>query len=189
MKYVLLLTLFYALEVKSQTASNRKIAEIESNIFVQLNEYRNKHGLHSVTADTTISRIARLHARYLAIASEKGHNAHHDKLPHDEQFDIPNYHELNFEQRSILASHKNISCEISIQRDPMLPNQSIKEFAIQTIKAFDSSPSHKEVMLMNDVKGIIDLVGIAVVKHDTKNELYEHFAVNIDFGYYQIEKK
>ena len=189
MKIVFLLILLFTLDVKSQKTSSFKQHEIEAAILNQLNEYRNKHGLRPFVADTTISKIARLHARYLAIVSEMGHSTHYDNLPHDEQFDVPNYQELNFDERMRLAPNKNISLEISIQSQPIINGQTLKEFALQTIKLFDSSSSHKELMLINDTKGIVHLAGVGVVKHETKNDGYEFYAVNIDFGYYQVDKK
>jgi hypothetical protein len=187
MKHIIIILGFVFLSAQSIKKSTPTI--LEKAVFKQLNLYRKQHGLKPIAYDSVITTVARYHGRYLGLATSLGHNCHNDKEPHDEQFNVPNFNELNFVNRAAMAPERNIYSEISIQTDPMFENQSVQEFAIQSIEAFASSPPHNEAMLVEDVNGVKFYMGVSVVEHPKqKTDTHPYYSVNIDFGYQEIKK-
>ena len=155
---------------------------LEKEVLNQLNIYRKQHGLKSVQIDTTISRIALYHSKYLVECHKINHVAHYDKLPHDEQFDIKSFIEKNFDQRVAMAPDKNIWGEIQMGYMVSKFGATNIEIAKEIIKSFDSSPNHKEIMLAGDNPKLLNLVGISVIQIEKNDNGYDAFVVNIDFG-------
>jgi uncharacterized protein YkwD len=187
MKHIIIILGFVFLSAQGIKKSTPTI--LEKAVFKQLNLYRKQHGLKPLVYDSTVTTVARYHARYLGIASNLGHHCHYDKGPHDEQFDVPNFTEMNFDKRTAMAPEKNIYGEIQIQNMSLLKNQTPEEFAVRTISCFASSPPHNEAMLEPGFEDVIFYMGVAVVQHPkTDNDEDTFYAVNIDFSYHQIEK-
>ena len=158
---------------------------LELEFVKQLNIYRKNHGLGPVKYDAEVSNIALYHSNYINECKKVGHIVIKDKLPHDEQFDLNNFKELNFEQRADLAPNKNIYSEISIPANPVRKSESIESIAKGIILSFDGSPKHKEIMLAEDspVK-FIDVVGVSIIKClKDLGESYDEYIVNVDFGF------
>jgi len=161
---------------------------IETEFVKQLNSYRKKHGLGPVIYDAEISKVALYHANYLVKCTKVNHSAHNDKLPHDEQFDVNDHKEMNFEQRISMLPNKNIWGEIQIEGNLTSKNTSISEIVKIAIKAFDSSPKHKAIMLCEDLNDeASNIIGVSIVKKEINYEEYVDYAINIDFGV-QINK-
>ena len=57
--------------------------EIEKELLNQLNLYRKKKGLETMSLNSKLSTVAFYHANYLAKCSSVGHVVHYDKLPHE----------------------------------------------------------------------------------------------------------
>lgn len=155
---------------------------LEKEVLNQLNIYRKQHGLKAVQIDTTISRIALYHSKYLVECHKINHAVHYDKLPHDEQFDVKGFIEKNFDQRVAIAPDKNIWGEIQMQAVPAKSGASNIEIAKLIIKSFDSSPKHKEIMLAEDGSKFLNVVGISVIQSGKLTDDTNEFVVNIDFG-------
>jgi PDZ domain-containing secreted protein len=67
-------------------------------------------------------------------------------------------------------------------------NTSISEIVKIAIKAFDSSPKHKAIMLCEDLNDeASNIIGVSIVKKEINYEEYVDYAINIDFGV-QINK-
>ena len=147
-----------------------------------MNIYRKQHGLKPVQIDTTISRIALYHSKYMVECSKVNHVVHLDKLPHDEQFDIKGFIEKNFDQRAAMEPNKNIWGEISIPSMAVKSELSNIEIAKSIIKSFDGSPKHKAIMLESDNPKFPNIVGISVIKKVSNIPGYDEYVVNIDFG-------
>jgi hypothetical protein len=156
---------------------------LETEFVKQLNVYRKQHGLGPVKYDAEVSKVALYHSNYLVECSKVNHTAHYDKLPHDEQFDIKDFKELNFDQRAAMSPDKNIWGEIQIQSNGCKKNESISEIVKGIIKTFDGSPKHKEIMLCEDSEKFKNIVGVSIVKKEGKlGPNFDEYTVNIDFG-------
>lgn len=180
MKSVILLTVIFFLNLGFIHAQS----PLELEVVKQLNIYRKKHRLGSVVYDAEISKVALYHANYIKQCASLGHFVHMDKMPHDEQFDLKDFKELNFEQRAEMFPDKNIYGEITIPLMDARKNESIESIAKNIILSFDGSPKHKEIMLSEDASPkFIDLVGVSVIKSvKDKDSKLEEYIVNIDFG-------
>ena len=110
MKSIILLTVISFLNLGFIHAQS----PLELEVVKQLNINRKKHGIKPVVYDVEISKVALYHTNYIKECHKVGHSVNKDKLPHDEQYDIKNYKELNFEQRVSMAPDKSIWGEIMI---------------------------------------------------------------------------
>lgn len=185
MKHMLIIITFAFLSGLPIQKSNP--TSLEKAVFNQLNIYRKEHGLKALAYDSVVTTVARYHSTYLSLAAHANHICHYDKEPHDEQFDLPNFKELSFNHRAEMAPEKGIFQEIQIQTNPLYSKQTTEDFAKQTIALFASSPPHNEAMLTEDDNRIIMYVGVGVTKHPSNGNTENHYAVNIDFGYKQID--
>lgn len=177
MKSVILLTVISFLNLDFIHAQS----PLELEVVKQLNIYRKKHGIKPVVYDVEISKVALYHTNYIKECRKVGHNVNKDKLPHDEQYDIKNYKELNFEQRASMAPDKSIWGEIMIAAAMYNKATSIESIAKDIIKSFDSSPNHKDIMLQ-DFK-FITLVGVSIIKSGSNvGPNNDEYIINIDFG-------
>jgi len=176
-KIITLVALFFLITGISYSQS-----PLEKEVSNQLNIYRKQHGLNPAKLDTAISKIAQYHANYILECSKVNHLVHLDKLPHDEQFDIKEFVEKNFDQRSAMAPDKNIWGEISIPSMAVKSELSNIEIAKSIIKSFDGSPKHKAIMLESDNPKSPNIVGISVIKKVSTIPGYDEYVVNIDFG-------
>lgn len=176
--FLLVLFLFSVISSYSQSA-------LELEFVKQLNIYRKKHGLGPVKYDSGVSGVALYHSKYIKMCSSLGHFVHLDKLPHDEQFDLKDFKELNFEQRADMLPDKNIYAEITIPAMDARKNESIESIAKNIIASFDSSPKHKEIMLAEDAPAkFIDIVGVSIIRSvKDMGPDREEYIVNIDFGF------
>jgi uncharacterized protein YkwD len=158
---------------------------LETEFVKQLNIYRKKHGLGPVKYDSGVSNVALYHSNYINECKKVGHVVNSDKLPHDEEFDINNYKELNFEQRADMLPNKNIWGEITIPANSAKKSESIESIAKNIIASFDSSPHHKEIMLEEDAPAkFIDIVGVSIIKSSKDlGQNYDEYIVNVDFGF------
>ena len=158
--------------------------EIEKELLNQLNLYRKKKGLETMSLNSKLSTVAFYHANYLEKCRFVGHIVHYDKLPHDEEFDISDHKELDFGERAAMYPDGNLYGEIQYQSFPIDSSASIVTLCKAIIDGFARSPGHNEIM-MTDFEGderFKPIVGISVVK--VKSDLPRHncYVVNIDFG-------
>ena len=162
------ISLFYTGIIYSQS-------QLEIEVVKQLNIYRKNHKLRPVVYDAEASKVALYHTNYIKECKKVGHSVNKDKLPHDEQYDIKNYKELNFEQ------DKSIWGEIMIASAMYNKATSIESIAKDIIKSFDSSPNHKGIMLQ-EIK-FTTIVGISIIKSGSDVGIdNEEYIINIDFG-------
>ena len=176
-KIITLVALFFLITGISYSQS-----PLEKEVSNQLNIYRKQHGLNPANLDTTISKIAQYHAKYVLECSKVNHSVNYDKLPHDEQFDIKGFVEKDFEQRAAMAPGKNIWGEIMIACMWIKSESSNIEIAKSIIKSFDGSPKHKAIMLESDTPKFPNIVGISIIKRVSSIPGDDHYVVNIDFG-------
>ncbi len=158
--------------------------EIEKELLNQLNLYRKKKGLETMSLNSKLSTVAFYHANYLAKCSSVGHVVHYDKLPHDEEFDISDHIELNADERAAMYPDVNMYGEIQYQVFPIETSASIVTLCKAIIDGFAGSPRHNEIM-MTDFEGderFKPIVGISVIKVKSKIPGYYEYVVNIDFG-------
>ena len=158
-------------------------SQLELEVVKQLSIYRKKHKLCTVKYDAVASNIAAYHTKYIIECHKLNHALRQEKKPHDQQFDLKNFKELNFVQRASMSPDKHIWSEIMIEAAPYLKNESIESIAKDIIASFDSSPKHKDIMLADDPgEGIVKIVGISIIKIDDPNSDYFTYSINIDFG-------
>ena len=155
---------------------------LETEFVKQLNVYRKQNGLGPVKYDAEVSKVALYHSNYLVECSKVNHIEHSDKLPHDEQFDIKNFKEMNFDLRVAMAPNKNIWGEIQIQSNASNQGGSITDVVKGIIKTFDGSAKHKEIMLCEDLGKFTNIVGVSIIKKVSTISGYDEYSVNIDFG-------
>ena len=158
--------------------------EIEKELLNQLNLYRKKKGLETMSLNSKLSNVSFYHASYLAKCSSVGHVVHYDKLPHDEEFDISDHKELDTEERAAMYPDGNLYGEIQYQSFPIASSASIVTLCKAIIDGFASSPGHNEIM-MTDFEGnerFKPIVGISVIKVKSNIPGYYCYVVNIDFG-------
>ena len=157
-------------------------SSLEAEFIKQLNAYRKQNGLNPVKYDADVSKVALYHTNYLVACSKANHVVHNDKLPHDEQFDIKDYKEMNFDLRAAMYPDKNIWGEIQIQSSPSKQGSSISEIVKGMINTFDASPKHKEIMLCEDLPKFTNIVGVSIVKKSSTISGYDEYSINADFG-------
>jgi hypothetical protein len=158
--------------------------DIEKELLNQLNLYRKKKGLETMSLDSNLSTVALYHANYLAKCKSVGHNTHYDKLPHDEQFDISDHKELDTDVRATLFPDCNMYAEISMQTFSIDTAANIVTLCKSIIDQFASSPKHNEIMMMDSEPNerFKPIVGISVIQVKSNTPGYYCYVVNIDFG-------
>lgn len=157
-------------------------SQLELEVVKQLNIYRKNHKLGSVKYDLVLSNVAAYHSKYIIECGKIGHVVNSDKMPHDEQFDLKNFKELNFEQRASMAPDKHLWGEIMIAAALYSKDASIESIAKDIIESFNGSPKHKEIMLAPDPgEGIKCIIGLSIIKVNYTDHLNE-YTINIDFG-------
>jgi hypothetical protein len=156
---------------------------LETEFVKQLNVYRKQHGLGPVKYDAEVSKVALYHSDYMLKCSKAGHSVNSDKMPHDEQFDIKDFKELNFDKRAAMSPNKNIWGEIMIFSGYYKKNESIESIAKGIILSFDGSPKHKEIMLCEDMERFKNIIGVSIlIKEGTLGPNFDEYTINVDFG-------
>ena len=158
--------------------------DIEKELLNQLNLYRKKKGLETMSLDSKLSNVAFYHASYLAKCASVGHSTNFDKLPHDEEFDISDHKELDTEERAAMYPDGNLYAEIQYQAFTIDSTASIMTLCKSIINGFASSPAHNEIM-MNDSEPnerFKLIVGISVIQTISDIPGNYDYVVNIDFG-------
>jgi hypothetical protein len=179
MKYYLILLVSTLMAFNLYSSS-----EIEIELLNQLNLYRKKKGLETMSLDSNLSKVALYHANYLAKCRSEGHIVHYDKLPHDEDFDISNHIEMDADERAAMYPNCNMYGEIQFQSFPIDSTVNIVTLCKSIINGFANSPKHNEIM-MNDSEPnerFKPIVGISVIQVKSNTPGYNCYVVNIDFG-------
>ena len=158
--------------------------DIEKELLNQLNLYRKKKGLETMSLDSKLSNVAFYHASYLAKCASVGHNTHYDELPHDEQFNVSNHKEMNTDVRATMYPNGNMYAEISMQTFTIDSTANIMNLCKSIIDQFASSPKHNEIMTtyFEGDERFKPIVGISVIKVKSEIIGYYKYVVNIDFG-------
>jgi len=177
-KFISLISLFLIFSnfTYSQTA-------LELEVVKQLNIYRKKHKLGPVKYDSVLSKVAEHHTKYIIECNKINHIVNQEKNPHDEQFDIKNFKELSFNQRTLISPDRNMWSEIMIAASLYSKDASIESIAKGIIASFAGSPKHNDIMLADDAGGGgKDIVGLSIIKIDEPYGDYSIYSINIDFG-------
>jgi uncharacterized protein YkwD len=145
------LMLLLALAPVSLFAQNK----MEDSVFRALNVYRVKHKLPKLTYSKSLSKPARHHATYLAKCTEREVWIY----DHDEKYNLPDYNEYSFDQRSKMIRSESVLVDGEIQSQGLTDGNS----AAEIIQAFHDSPPHREIMRKKSSK----LVGLGVVNGNT----------------------
>jgi hypothetical protein len=158
-------------------------SQLELEVVKQLNIYRKKHNLGSVKYDSELSKVAEYHTKYIIECHKVNHAVHYEKNPHNEQFDLKNFKELSFEQRTLISPDRNMWGEIQMESASYLKNASIESIAKGIIASFAGSPKHNDIMLADDAGGGgKHIVGLSIIKIDEPYGDYSIYSINIDFG-------
>ncbi len=158
-------------------------SQLELEVVKQLNIYRKKHNLGSVKYDPELSKVSGYHSKYLVECRKVNHVVHLDKNPHDEQFDIKDFKELSFYQRTLISPDRHMWGEITIACGAYPKKESIVSIAKQIISDFDGSPKHKDIMLADDPgSGITGIVGVSIMKTRESVDDFEEYSITINFG-------
>lgn len=179
MKYYLILLVSTMMSFNLYSSS-----DIEKELLNQLNLYRKKKGLETMSLDSNLSTVAFSHANYLAKCKSVGHNTHYDKLPHDEQFDISDHKEMDADVRATTYPDCNMYAEISMQTFSIDTAANIVTLCRSIIDQFALSPKHNEIMTNDSEPNerFKLIVGISVIQVKSVIPKYNCYVVNIDFG-------
>jgi len=178
-----LFLLFITFSVSAQTS-------LETAVLSELNSYRSKNGLCTLSADKNLYLWAGYHSKYLAKLNLMGLV----DVTHDEKIDIPDWKELNYDQRASefnkSGSDNHFTGEVQMRSLTVLPGTSERDIAKRAIQEFHDSYKHREIIRKEyDTEYDLPIVGIAVIKNQNKvagNDIYTIVIdLGVKFNYYQ----
>jgi hypothetical protein len=131
--------------------------DAEKRILGELNLYRSRLGLSSFAYDKSLSEVAKHHATYLSMCTQREIWL----KDHEESYDFPQWNELSYEQRVSEADKKS---GVKIKSEVQCQGGGDDEKMI--IKDFDSSLPHQKILRTKSSSGTI-YVGIGNVNGNT----------------------